>query len=141
MEIGAKATDVRARALAAIPDHKSHVPGVETESWDLGFQMIPWSCYTPVLSMARGFPGGKESTCQCRKCGFDPWVEKIPWRRKWQPTLVFLSGKFHGQSSLAGYSPWGHKRVTHNLGTKQQQRSMARLLLREIYISILFNTF
>ena len=44
---------------------------------------------------------GKESTCQCRRCEFDPWVRKIPWRRKWQPTLVFLSGKFHGQISLA----------------------------------------
>ena len=40
---------------------------------------------------------------------FDPWVGKIPWRRKWQPTPVSLPGKFHGQRSLAGYSPWGHK--------------------------------
>jgi len=37
---------------------------------------------------------GKESACQCRRCGFDPWVGKIPWRRKWQPTPVFLPGKF-----------------------------------------------
>ena len=36
----------------------------------------------------------------------DPWVGKIPWRRKWQPTPVFLPGKSHGQRSLAGYSPW-----------------------------------
>ena len=35
--------------------------------------------------------------------------QKIPWRRAWQPTLVFLPGEFHGQSSPAGYSPWGHK--------------------------------
>ena len=41
--------------------------------------------------------------------GFDPWVRKIPWRRKWQPTPVFLPGKSQGQRSLAGYSPWGHK--------------------------------
>ena len=41
--------------------------------------------------------------------GFDPWVRKIPWRRKWQPTLVFLPGKSHGQRSLAGYNPWGSK--------------------------------
>ena len=40
---------------------------------------------------------------------FDPWVRKVPWRRKWQPTPVFLPGKFHGQQSLVGYSPWGHK--------------------------------
>ena len=37
---------------------------------------------------------------------FDPWVGKLPWRRKWQPTPVFLPGEFHGQRSLAGYSPW-----------------------------------
>ena len=43
---------------------------------------------------------GKESTCQCKRCTFDPWVRKIPWRRKWQPTPVFLAGKFHGQRSL-----------------------------------------
>ena len=41
--------------------------------------------------------------------GFDPWVGKIPWRRAWQPTLVFLLGESHGQRSLAGYSPWGLK--------------------------------
>ena len=54
----------------------------------------------------------KESTCQCRKHkrhGFDPWVGKLPWTREWQPTPVFLSGEFHGQRSLAGYSPWGGK--------------------------------
>ena len=39
--------------------------------------------------------------------GFDPWVGKIPWRRKWQSTPVLLPGKSHGQSSLVGYSPWG----------------------------------
>ena len=61
------------------------------------------------------FPGGtsgKESTCQarrCRRCGFNPWVRKIPWRRKWQPTPVFLPGKFHGQRSLTDYSPWDCK--------------------------------
>ena len=41
--------------------------------------------------------------------GFDPWVGKIPWRNKWQPTPVLLPREFHGQRSLAGYSPWGHK--------------------------------
>ena len=68
-----------------------------------------------------GFPGssiGKESACQCRRHGFDPWLGKIPWRRKWEPTPVFLPGKSHGQKSLVGYSPWGHKRVGHDLWTK-----------------------
>ena len=40
---------------------------------------------------------GKESACQCKRCGFDPWVGKIPWRRKWKSTAVFLTGKSHGQ--------------------------------------------
>ena len=44
-----------------------------------------------------------------RDLGFDPWVRKIPWNRKWKPTPVFLSGKFPGQRSLAGYSSWGPK--------------------------------
>ena len=48
----------------------------------------------------------KESACQCGRCGFDPWIRKIPWKRKTQPTPV-LPAKFHGQRSLAGYSPWG----------------------------------
>ena len=61
-----------------------------------------------------GFPGGasgKEPASQCRKVkrhGFDPWVGKIPWRRSWQLTPVFLPGESHGQKSLAGYSPEGH---------------------------------
>jgi len=42
---------------------------------------------------------------QCRRCRFDSWVRKTPWRRKWQVTPVFLPGKSHGQRSLAGYSP------------------------------------
>ena len=46
---------------------------------------------------------------QCRKHKFDPWVGKIPWSSKWQLTLVFLPGKFHGERSLAVCSPWGHK--------------------------------
>ena len=59
------------------------------------------------------FPGGsvdKEPACQCRRCrkhGINPWVRKIPWRRKWQPTPVFFPGKSHGQRSLVGCSPHG----------------------------------
>ena len=52
---------------------------------------------------------GKESACQYRRhkgCWFNPWVGKIPWSRKWQPTSVVLPGKFHGQRSLEGYSSW-----------------------------------
>ena len=55
---------------------------------------------------------GKESACQCRRHRrheFDPWVGKIPWRSKRQPTPIFLTGESHGPRSLAGYSPWGCK--------------------------------
>ena len=61
------------------------------------------------------YPGGstgKEPTCQCRRpkrCVFDPWVRKIPWRRAWQHIPVILAGKSHGQRSLVGYSLQGHK--------------------------------
>ena len=44
-----------------------------------------------------------------RDMGSIPGVRKIPWRRAWQPTPVFLPGEFHGQRNLAGYSLWGHK--------------------------------
>ena len=54
---------------------------------------------------------------QCRRHGFYPWVGKIPWRRKWQRTPVFLPGESHGQRSLTDYSPWG-PRVGHDLATK-----------------------
>ena len=59
-----------------------------------------------------GFPGGsesKESACSCRRHGFDPWVRKIPWRRKWQLSLVFLPGESHRERGLVGHSPWYRK--------------------------------
>ena len=68
----------------------------------------------PLIS-PRGFPcgaSGKEPACQCRRhrrCGFHRWVRKIPWRRAWQPTAVFLPGESHGQRSLVGYGPLGYK--------------------------------
>ena len=59
---------------------------------------------------------GKESAFKCRRHRFSTWVWKIPWRRKWQPTPVFLPRKSHGQRSLAGYSSWG-LRVGHDWET------------------------
>ena len=62
-----------------------------------------------------GFPDGASGTdppCQCgrhKRCKFNPWVGKIPWRRAWQPTPVCLPGESHGQRSLASCSPWGRK--------------------------------
>ena len=63
-----------------------------------------------------GFPGGSVVKILPANAGdgdSTPYVRKIPWKRKWQPTPVFLPGKSHGQRSLAGHSPWSH-RVRHN---------------------------
>ena len=91
-----------------------------------------------------GFPGGssgKEPACQCRRqrwCEFSPWVEKIPWGRAWQPTLVFLPGEFHGQRSQAGYSPWVC-RVGHDW--RDSTHSMLVLPIKMIIIMINFSCF
>ena len=84
-----------------------------------------------------GGPSGKESACQYRKPkkhGLDPWVGKILWRRKWQPTPVFLPGKYHGQRSLEGYTPWAHRDwdMTKQLSTiSQVQNNVIYLLFIE----------
>ena len=73
--------------------------------------------HQPVAKSSWDFPGRairEESAYQYRRSKrrrFNPWVRKIPWRRKWQPTPVFLPGKSHGQRSLADYSPWGRKEL------------------------------
>ena len=63
---------------------------------------------------------------QCRRCEFDSWVRKIPSRKKWQATPVFLPGKFYEQRSLVGYSPWGCKE--------------SDMISKSLWKSILFNT-
>ena len=79
-----------------------------TISSRMGSICSPWC---PAYSFLCVFPAGtssKKPACQCKRhkrCGFDPWVGKIPGRRAWQPTPVFLPGESHGQRSLAGYSP------------------------------------
>ena len=68
------------------------------------------------LYNVQGLPwwlSGKESACQRRRLRFDPWVRKIPWRRKCQPTPVSLPEESHGQRSLTGYSPRAHKRLSN----------------------------
>ena len=67
----------------------------------------------------------KESAFQWRRVRFDPWVRKIPWRRKWKPTPVFLPGKSQGQRSLMCYNPWGHKEsgTTERLSTHLSRES------------------
>ena len=68
--------------------------------------------------MVKNLPAMQEMQ-EMQEMVFDPWVGKIPWSRKWQPTPVFLSEKSHGQRSLAGYSPWGGKEsdMTERLNT------------------------
>ena len=76
-----------------------------------------------------GFPGGSVEQRFClpsRRCRFNPWVRKIPWRRKWQPTPVFLPRKSHEQRSQVAYSPCGW--VGHDLATKQQQLSFQHVI-------------
>ena len=63
-----------------------------------------------------GFPGGAvvknpPANAGDVRRGYDPWVGKIPWSRKWQPTPIFLPGKSHGQKNLADYRLWGHKEL------------------------------
>ena len=76
-----------------------------------------WYVYVIVFGLPRWL-SGKESVCQCRRPRFDPWVRKIYWSRKWQPILVFLSGKLQGQRKLAVCSPWDCKELemTEQLG-------------------------
>ena len=65
-----------------------------------------------MARLGSDFPGGSDGKSVCLQCGrpgFDPWVRKIPWRRKWQPSSVLLPGKSHGQKNLVGYNPWCHK--------------------------------
>ena len=79
---------------------------LHTKMWWISLTTYPFAHEYEFL---QGFPrgaSGKEPACQWRshRCRFDPWVGKIPWRRAWQPTPVFLPGGSHGQRSLAGYS-------------------------------------
>ena len=69
-----------------------------------------FSIYSDSLCKSLPFVAQSVRIClQCKRPGFDPWVKKIPWRRKWQPTLVSLPGKSHGQRGLRGWGPWGCK--------------------------------
>ena len=91
---------------------------------------LKWSLWKLILKFPpptpwEGFSGGtsgKESACQCRRhkrCRFNPWVRKIPWRRERLPALVLLPGESRGQRRLVGSSPWGHKEsdTTERLST------------------------
>ena len=74
---------------------------------------------------------GKESVCQCRRPRFDPWVRKIPWSRKWQPILGFLSGKFQGQRN---YSPWDCKEL--EMTERLSKHTCTWLYLEEKFLGV-----
>ena len=91
----------RGSPLCLAPERGSEAEKKEGLLWGEG---LTWS----FLWLLWGFPrwlSGKESVCQCRRAGLTPWVGKTLWRRKQQPTPVFLPGEAHGQRSLAGYGP------------------------------------
>ena len=95
----------------------------ETDPHSPSLFLLPsWpGSFTPLINptghhQASQGCSGKEPACECRRrerCGFDPWVGKIPWRRAGQPTPVFLPGESHGQRSLVGYNARGC-RVGHD---------------------------
>ena len=89
--------------LSGFHKHR-HIPGRQRHSLTAAILLPRW------LS-------SKESAFQCRRLNFNPWVGKTPWRRKWQPTSVFLPGESQGQRSLAGYSP---QRVSKESDTTRQ---------------------
>ena len=77
-------------------------------------QPSSWCDSRTPSQLELGFLGGsdgKESTCNADRPRPDSWVEKVLWRKEWQPTPVFLPGKSHGQRSLVRYSPWGRKEL------------------------------
>ena len=69
----------------------------------------PTPLFSGFLATLVGGSESKVSVCNAGDLRFNPWVGKISWRRKWQPTPVFLPGKSHGWRSPVGYSPWGHR--------------------------------
>ena len=95
---------------------------------------------TYLSQLTKGLPrwlSGEESACQCRRGEFDPWVGKIPQRRKWQPTPVFLPGKSHGQRRLTGLGSVGSQRVRQDWATKHacnpESPSEGQLILRTLF--------
>ena len=113
--------------LILLPHHSILVP-LKGKIWQYytHYKFISSSLFSSLRSYC--FPGGSEvtSVClQCRRHSFDPWVRKIPWRRKWQPTPALLPGESHGGRSLVGYSPWGQKESD----TTEPLHSLRELLL------------
>ena len=86
-------------------------PGTCRTSWLLQAYSLWFISSCHLTPLPKAGLDSKQSACQYRRLKFDPWVRKIPQRREWQPTPVFLPGESHGQRSLMGYSPWGGKEL------------------------------
>ena len=88
-------------------------PSWNYSSNDTSQSSLPWPPYLKFQNSTPYFflvaQTIKKIHLQCGRWGFDPWVRKFPWRREGLPTQVCSAGEFHGQRSLVGYSPWGHK--------------------------------
>ena len=98
-----------------VETHFLHLKGIQIQIYGTTANMTSLSIqiYSSFLKLNLKLVfSGKESAYQCKRhkgCRFDPWVGKIPWRRAWQLTPVFLPRESHGQRSLVGYSPLDHK--------------------------------
>ena len=88
--------------------------------WTADPTILPYYHLSSYSERVPRWLSGKESTCQHRRCRFNPWVQKIPWRRKWQPTLVFLLKNPMDRGE--GWSLWDLKEAGHDLTTKQQRQ-------------------
>ena len=105
------------RPLLHLQDLKQNSQENTIEDSEFSFGSFKWESlswnwrFPGQISYKLGFPGGaggKEPTCQCRRCmrcRLDPWVGKIPWTRAPEPTPIFFTEKSHGQRSLIGYGP------------------------------------
>ena len=96
-----------AQSCPTLSDPMDHSPPGSSIHGIFQARVLEWG----AIAFSVGGASSKEPTCQFRRHWrhrFDPWVGNIPWRRKWQPTPVFLPGEFHGQRRLAGYSSWSH---------------------------------
>ena len=106
--------------------------------WNILSRYFTHTTYSGCFGLPRWL-SGKESIYQCRRRGFDPRVGKIPWRRKWQPTPVFLLGKSHGQKNLVGYSSWGRREsdTTEHARTNNEFK-LEKLILKLNIFSLLW---
>ena len=99
----------------SLKDHCHFLPDIqflESHQFIYFYLVYCLSSKINLFSLTLGFPGGSEvkaSACNAGDLGLIPGSGTFPWRRKWQPTPVFLPGESHGQRNLAGYSPRGRK--------------------------------